>query len=98
MHTRLAVAGFLAATALSSAAEGANFYGKVTDSQGRPLENATVMIFHAGVKNGYSTFCPSCYLDCGKRAVTDRSGVFHFQNLDPDLWFELLVIHDGYTA
>src|SRR5215472_7660107 len=98
MHTRLALALFWAATALSPAAERANLSGKVTDSQGRALENATVMIFHAGVKKGYSTFCPSCYVDCGKRAITDRRGAFHFQNLDPNLWFELLVIRDGYTA
>jgi hypothetical protein len=91
-------AALLVATTLSAAAERANLSGQVTDNKGKPLENATVMIFHAGVKKGYSTFCPSCYVDCGKRAVTDRSGTFRFQNLDPDLWFELLVIHDGYTA
>ena len=95
---RLAFAALLVATTLSPAAERANLSGNVTDYNGRPLENATVMIFHAGVKKGYSTFCPSCYIDCGKRTVTDRSGAFHFQNLDPDLWFELLVIRDGYTA
>ena len=98
MHTRLAVVAFLVAGVLSPAAERAKLSGKVTDYEGKPFENATVMIFHAGVKKGYSTFCPSCYVDCGRRAVTDRSGTFHFQNLDPDLWFELLVVHDGYTA
>ena len=95
---RPGLAVFLFATVLSAAPERASLSGKVTDSQGRPLENATVMIFHAGVKKGYSTFCPSCYVDCGKRAVTDRHGAFHFQNLDTDLWFELLVTRDGYTA
>jgi hypothetical protein len=98
MHTRLPVAAFLIAAVLSPAAERAKLSGKVTDDKGKPLENATVMIFHAGVKKGYSTFCPSCYVDCGKRTMTDRSGTFHFQNLAPDLWFELLVIHEGYTA
>jgi hypothetical protein len=76
----------------------ATLSGKVTDGAGKPIENATVMIYHAGVKQGYSTFCPSCYVDCGKRATTDRAGSFNFTNLDPDLWFELLVIRDGYTA
>ena len=98
MQKSLAISGLLAVTVLSPAAERANLSGNVTDYKGKPVENATVMIFHAGVKKGYSTFCPSCYVDCGKRAVTDRSGTFHFQNLDSDLWFELLVIHDGYTA
>ena len=50
------------------------------------------MIYHAGVKKGYSTFCPSCYVDCGKRTVTDRSGGFTIKNVDPNLWFELLMI------
>ena len=56
------------------------------------------MIYHAGVRKGYSTFCPSCYVDCGKRTVTDGSGSFTLENLDPDLLFELLVIRNGYTA
>jgi hypothetical protein len=58
----------------------------------------TVMVYHAGVKKGYSTYCPSCYADCGKRTVTDRTGSFTIQSLDTHLWFELLVIRDGYTA
>jgi hypothetical protein len=84
--------------AATLAADRATFSGKVTDSAGKALENATVMIYHAGVKKGYSTFCPSCYVDCGKRTVSDRAGTFTFANLDPDLWFELLVIREGYTA
>ncbi len=76
----------------------ATLTGKVTDSTGHLLENATVMIFEAGVKKGYSTYCPTCYVDCGKRATTDKTGAFTFTNLDPDLWFDLLVIRDGYNA
>jgi hypothetical protein len=30
--------------------------------------------------------------------VTDRTGSFTIKNLDSDLWFELLVVRDGYTA
>ena len=51
-----------------------------------------------GVKKGYNTYCPSCYVDCGKRTVTDQTGAFTIANLDPNLWFELLVVHDGYIA
>ena len=72
--------------------------GKVTDVAGKPLEHAAVMIYHAGVKNGYSTLCPSCYADCGKRTFTDAAGIYTFTNLKPDLWFELLVVRDGYGA
>ncbi len=88
----------LTATVSTAAPTRATLTGKVTDTTGKLLPNATVMIYEAGVKQGYSTFCPSCYIDCGKRATTDRTGAFTFTNLDPDLWFKLLVIRDGYTA
>ena len=79
------------------AAEKATVTGKVTDSAGRPLDHATVMVYHAGVKKGYSIFCPGCYTDCGKRTLTNASGAFSIGGLDADLWFELLIVHDGYT-
>jgi hypothetical protein len=82
----------------ASAADRVTLRGKVTDNQGNPLADATVMIYHAGVKVGYSTYCPSCYVDCGKRAVTDRAGAYTIAGLDPDLVFELAVIHDGHVA
>jgi intradiol ring-cleaving dioxygenase-like protein len=71
--------------------------GKVVDSDGKPLSNATVMVYHAGVKVGYSTFCPSCYEDCGKRTRTDAAGFYTFTKLNSDLWFELLIVRDRYT-
>src|SRR5271168_4610948 len=71
--------------------------GKVTDVDGTPLAHATVLVYHAGVKKGYSTFCPSCYVDCGKRAITDTGGTFNLHGLSEDLWFDLLVLRDGYT-
>lgn len=99
MTTRLLIACLtLAAFVPAAPATRVTLAGRVTDVGGKLLENATVMIYEAGVKRGYSTFCPSCYVDCGKRAVTDRTGAFIFTNLDPDLWFKMLVIHDGYTA
>jgi hypothetical protein len=69
--------------------------GKVVDAAGKPVEHATVLVYHAGVKQGYSTFCPSCYADCGKRTFTDAKGEFQFRELSPDLWFDLLVLRDG---
>jgi len=71
--------------------------GKVIDSVGQPLGNATVMVYHAGVKIGYSTFCPSCYEDCGKRTRTDAAGFYTFTKLNSDLWFELLIVRDRYA-
>jgi Carboxypeptidase regulatory-like domain len=71
--------------------------GTVLDSNGNPLAGVTVMIYHAGVKVGYSTFCPSCYVDCGKRVVTDAKGAFEVKDLAPGLWFTLLAARDGYV-
>jgi len=82
----------------ASAADRVSLRGKVTDNQGNPLADATVMIYHAGVKVGYSTYCPGCYVDCGKRAVTDRAGAYTIAGLGPDLLFELAVIHVGHMA
>jgi protocatechuate 3,4-dioxygenase beta subunit len=82
----------------ASAADRALITGHVTGAAGNPLEHATVLVYHAGVKVGYSTFCPSCYADCGKRAVTDSRGSFMIENLSPDLKFELLVVRDGYIS
>jgi hypothetical protein len=96
MRNRL-LASLTVSLTISLAADRVTLTGKVTDSSGKPLEDATVMIYHAGVKKGYSTFCPSCYVDCGKRALTDQAGSFTIPKLDPDLRFELLVVHDGYT-
>jgi hypothetical protein len=85
------------AAAVSMAAERPSISGKVTDAEGKPVEHATVMVYYAGVKQGYSTFCPSCYADCGKRTLTDASGAFTISKLAPDLWFTILVADDGYT-
>jgi hypothetical protein len=71
--------------------------GKVLDSAGKSIADATVMVYHAGPTSGYSLFCPSCYADCGKRAITDTKGTFSFDHLSPGLWFDLLVAADGYA-
>jgi uncharacterized GH25 family protein len=98
MRNLLLIASLIVSAPVSFAFDRVTLRGRVTDNLGKPLEDASVMVYHAGVKKGYSTYCPSCYADCGKRTVTDRTGSFTIQNLDPDLWFELLVIRDGYTA
>jgi len=92
------VASLILAAGFSLAADRVTLTGKVTDNLGKPLADATVMIYHAGVKHGYSTFCPSCYTDCGKRVDTDQTGTFTIKGLDSDLKFELLVVRDGYLA
>jgi hypothetical protein len=73
--------------------------GTVLDeTTSQPIPNATVMVYSAGVKTGYDQFCPTCYVDCGKRATTNADGAFHIPNLSPDLIFKLLVIHEGHSS
>lgn len=74
-----------------------NLRGTVVDESGKPVEGATAYIWTAAVKQGYSTFCPSCYADCGKRAKSNEKGEFEVSSLDPDLRFEILTVKDGFT-
>lgn len=92
-----AAALLLCATSLCGAEATVTLTGKMTDGAAKPLGGATVMVYYAGVKKGYSTYCPSCYADCGKRATTDDSGSFVIKGLSPDLWFTLLVVRDGHA-
>ena len=92
----VATAWFVILGAVSFADDRVTLRGRVTDAGGKPIEHATVMVYHAGVKKGYSTFCPSCYADCGKRAITDDQGMFTFSSLSSDLWFELLAVGEGW--
>ena len=96
--TYLIVLFFIAMLTACTSDNGATITGKVTDSAGNPLDHATVLVYYAGVKNGYSTYCPGCYADCGKRTLTNEAGVFTIENLSPDLWFTLLVVRDGYFS
>jgi Carboxypeptidase regulatory-like domain len=92
----LAVVYLLVAAAVSSADDRLNLTGRVLDTHGKPVEHATVLVYHAGVKKGYNLYCPSCYRDCGKRAITDGNGMFTIKGLSAELWFQLLVALDGY--
>jgi protocatechuate 3,4-dioxygenase beta subunit len=94
MQIRILIALALSCASIA-AADRASITGRVADPAGNPVEHATVLVYHAGVKQGYSTFCPSCYADCGKRAFTDNKGEFQFPSLASDLWFDLLVLRDG---
>ena len=50
--------------------------GIIHDAEKKPIEDATVMIWTAAEKKGYSIYCPGCYFDCGKRATSDKKGEF----------------------
>ncbi len=73
-----------------------NLTGRVLDTSGKGVNGARVSIYEAGVKQGSSPFCPSCYPDCAKSAHADAQGKFRITSLDPQLRFRLLIVADGY--
>jgi uncharacterized GH25 family protein len=87
----------LCGAAANATAGRATADGMVKDAEGRPVPNATVLVYSAGVRTGYSRFCPTCYVDCGKHAMTDATGRFAITGLDDALTFNLLVVRDGYA-
>ena len=90
---------FLSTTVdLCIADERATVTGKVDDASGKPVTLATVLVYEAGVRKGYSIYCPTCWTDCGKRATTDSEGKYSISGLNSELVFTLLVVRDGYTA
>ena len=97
MRTLLLTVFSISTVLISGAATRPGLNGTVLDAYGSPLEGVAVMVYYAGVKVGYSTFCPSCYTDCGKRAITDAKGAFEFKDLSPDLWFTLLAARNGFV-
>ena len=89
MRTRIRIFSVVVCFLISAVAMAANervtLTGKVVDSSGKPLAHATALIYHAAVKTGYSTYCPSCYADYGKRAVPDAKGEFELSYNRPAL-------------
>jgi len=75
---------------------GPDLNGFVIGPKDNALPGATVYIYTAKVKEGTSPYCPSCYIDCGKKATTDSNGFFRIQSLDPELTFRILTVCEGY--
>lgn len=83
-------------TSARASNSGTDLTGQVSNKQGEPVPGALVMIDCAGPRQGSSPLCPSCYPDCGKKAVTDAEGHFRIESLDPSLNFGLRVLAPGY--
>jgi Carboxypeptidase regulatory-like domain len=102
MFTWKAATAFAALLAASIAplfaAESVTVTGAVTDATGQPLDHATVLVYEGRVKTGYGVYCPSCWPDCGKRAITAADGKFSISSLNPNLIFKLLAVKDGFGA
>jgi hypothetical protein len=78
------------------AADRPDLVGIVTTAEGVPIAGAHVSIDSAAVRKGTSALCPSCYLDCRKSAETDEKGGFRIAAVDPELFFNVLVVADGF--
>ena len=70
----------------------------MVDSDGNAIEHVAVLVYSAGVKKGFNLFCPTCYVDCGKRRFTGVDGTYSIDGLSPDLVFNLLIVREGYSA
>lgn len=88
----------LVAMDAAGAAERATANGKVLGADGKPVEHATVLVYEARTRYGYSVYCPTCWVDCGKRTTTNADGKYSISGLDPDLIFKLLVVRNGYKT
>jgi hypothetical protein len=80
-----------------AAAERPAITGAIFDAGEAPIEGATVYVYTARKRTGPNILCPSCYADCGKRALTEPDGSFRLENLDPTLTFNLLVVQREYA-
>jgi protocatechuate 3,4-dioxygenase beta subunit len=88
----------VAATMQPIPEDSATINGTIVDDSGQPAKDATVFVYSARLKQGYAIVCPTCWIDCGKRAATDAQGRFTITGLNPALKFRLLVVKDGFTA
>jgi hypothetical protein len=94
----LPLCGFASPIAKPTPDESATINGTIVDDSGQPAKDATVFVYSAHLKNGYAVVCPTCWIDCGRRADTDAAGQFAITGLNPALKFRLLVVKDGFTA
>ena len=95
---RTCLLALLVASLPAFATEPVTATGKVVDSEGKPIGHAAVLVYSAGVKKGFNLYCPTCYIDCGKRTFTAADGTYSIEGLNADLLFNLLVASEGYGA
>lgn len=79
-------------TIVTQSASTTTLTGIVRDDEGRPIAGATVFISTAAPRKGLGVLCPSCYPDCRKTTVSDGTGRFALEDLDPELKFRLFVV------
>jgi protocatechuate 3,4-dioxygenase beta subunit len=96
VHTIVMLAALSVWAAPSSANLGANLAGRVVDRSQKAIPQATVFIYTAKPRVGPGILCPSCYVDCRKKAMTDAEGKFLIAGLSSELIFRVLVVAEGF--
>jgi len=76
----------------------AKISGRVFSEDGQPIPQARVDISTAAPKSGPAVYCPSCYLDCRKFAITNQNGEFQIADVDPNLKFRLVLSSPAYQT
>ena len=91
-YCNLGLAATLAITVAAAVPAKPDLTGRVSNPDGSPITNATILIYTAAQIEGTSSLCPYCYLDCRKQGSTGPNGEFEIKSLDPALLFRLLVL------
>jgi beta-lactamase regulating signal transducer with metallopeptidase domain len=86
----------IARATAAAANDGLTVSGQILNFRAEPIPGATVFVHSAGVREGTSPYCPTCYVDCGKRATTGADGRFTLSGLDSTLVFQLLAVAEGH--
>jgi hypothetical protein len=97
----LSLAGLCGALSVARATmaakdDGLSVAGRILNEQNQPIPKATVYVYSAGPREGTIPYCPTCYVDCGKRAATGADGRFQIAGLNSTLVFQLLVVAEGH--
>lgn len=83
-------------TCIQPIASATDLRGTLTDETANPLANATVYIYWLAPQQGPLNL-PPVYADWGKKALTDASGKFVIENVEPGMAYSLVVVADGYA-
>jgi hypothetical protein len=91
-----ALLAMLFGTTVGEGANSSAIEGRVINTNGLAIGEATVSIFYAVPRDGKTVICPTCYPDVGKTTKTDGQGNFKITGVNEDLKFRLLVTAPGY--
>jgi uncharacterized GH25 family protein len=75
-----------------------SIHGKVTDTQGKPIESAKVYVMSAASRPQAAADCPAIYKGVGTSTASDASGAFILDAFDSRLSYHIVVAADHFKA